>query len=260
MTSLLEPIDTSGREGASIEISRQLLDYLLSGRVQPGQRLPSERMLAEMLGVGRSVAREALKSLTLLGLLEVRPGDGTYVKRTDAAVLPQTIEWGLIIGTRHVLDLVEARRHLEVILAGLAAQQHDETAVRDLRSLLADAPRDRADAGLSPASEGAVLRRIGESANNEVLNAVVATVRSLLQVWLARLPRTPIRGAASVAALKAVVDAIEYSDVQAARTAIAEYVDTASEGLKAVLPDEPVETETRDTAADDSPWARGAVT
>ena len=134
MASLLEPIDTSDREGASIEISRRLLDYLLSGRVQPGERLPAERKLAEMFGVGRSVIREALKSLTLLGLLEVRLGDGTYVKRTDAGVLPQTIDWGLVIGTDHVFDLAEARRGLEVILAGLAAERRDKAVVNDLRS------------------------------------------------------------------------------------------------------------------------------
>jgi GntR family transcriptional repressor for pyruvate dehydrogenase complex len=92
--SILEPLDRSTQEGTSIEISRQLLDYLLSGRVQPGARLPPERKLAEALGVGRSVVREALKSLTLLGLLEVRLGDGTYVKRSDAEILPQSIEWG----------------------------------------------------------------------------------------------------------------------------------------------------------------------
>jgi GntR family transcriptional repressor for pyruvate dehydrogenase complex len=237
MARLLEPIDTSGREGASIEISRQLLEYLLSGRVQPGQRLPPERKLAEMFGVGRSVIREALKSLTLLGLLEVRLGDGTYVKRTDAGVLPQTIDWGLVIGTRHVLDLGEARHSLEVILAGLAAQRRDEAAVRDLRALLADARLERGDARRFRAAEAALLRRVGEAADNEVLNAALATIRSLLQAWLARLPHTEARAAASLAALESGVDAIERGDGEAARTAMGDYVARASDGLREVLPE-----------------------
>jgi GntR family transcriptional repressor for pyruvate dehydrogenase complex len=240
MAILLQPIDTSGREGASIEISRQLLDYLLSGRVQPGQRLPPERKLAEMFGVGRSVIREALKSLTLLGLLEVRLGDGTYVKRTDAGVLPQTIDWGLVIGTRHVLDLGEARHGLEVILAGLAAQRRDEAAVHELRLLLAAARLERSDAARFRATEATILRRIGEAADNEVLSAALATIRSLLQVWLARLPHTEARAAASVAALESAVDAIERGDVEAARTAMADCIDSASEGLREVLPGEPI--------------------
>ena len=243
MANLLEPIDTSDLEGASIEISRQLLDYLLSGRMQPGQRLPPERKLAEMFGVGRSVVREALKSLTLLGLLEVRMGDGTYVKRTDAEVLPQTIEWGLVIGTRHVLDLLEARHHLEVIVAGVAARQRDEAAVCDLRSLLADAPRDLSDAGPFRAAEGALLRRIGESADNDLLNAALATIRSLLQVWLTRLPHTGARATASLAALGSAVEAIARGDVDGARTAMADYVDRASEGIRGILPEESAEPE-----------------
>ncbi len=132
---LLQPLDLSKREGTTISISRQLLDYLLSGRVQPGDRLPPERKLAEALGVGRSVVREALKSLTLLGLLEVRLGDGTYVKRVDADILPESIEWGLVLGAGHVPDLLEARRHLDVILAGLAAVRRDERDMADLRAL-----------------------------------------------------------------------------------------------------------------------------
>ena len=79
-----------------MEIARRLLDYFLSGEVEPGERIPSERRLAESLGVGRSLVREALKSLHLLGLLEVRQGDGTYLKRTDSELLPQVIEWGLL--------------------------------------------------------------------------------------------------------------------------------------------------------------------
>ncbi len=132
MNSTLRPLDLSQREGRTTSISRQLLDYLLSGRVQPGDRLPPERKLAEALGVGRSVLREALKSLTLLGLLEVRPGDGTYVKRIDAEVLPQSIEWGLVLGARHVPDLLEARCHLDVILAGLASLRCDDRDAADL--------------------------------------------------------------------------------------------------------------------------------
>jgi GntR family transcriptional repressor for pyruvate dehydrogenase complex len=238
---LREPIDTSGREGASIEISRQLLDYLLSGRVQPGQRLPPERRLAEMFGVGRSVVREALKSLTLLGLLEVRPGNGTYVKGTDAEVLPQTIEWGLVIGTRHVLDLVEARHHLEVILAGLASRQLDGVAIQDLRSRLDEAKREQRDAARFRVAEAAVLRGIGETADNEVLNAALTTIRSLLQVWLTRVPHSQARANAILEALESAVEAIAHGDADEAKSAMAEYSDRASKGLKGVLPEEPSE-------------------
>jgi GntR family transcriptional repressor for pyruvate dehydrogenase complex len=130
-------------------------------------------------------------------------------------------------------------------VAGVAARQRDEAAVCDLRSLLADAPRDLSDAGPFRAAEGAILRRIGESADNDLLNAALATIRSLLQVWLTRLPHTGARATASLAALGSAVEAIARGDVDAARTAMADYVDRASDGIRGILPEEPAERESR---------------
>ena len=84
----LGPVIQRNPEPISSEVTRRLLDYLISGQVKPGERLPSERQLAETLGVGRSHVRQAIKSLTVLGLVDARQGDGTYLKRTDSPLLP----------------------------------------------------------------------------------------------------------------------------------------------------------------------------
>ena len=98
VTARLPRMDGSTSEPLPAQVARLLLDYLLAGNVRPGTRLPSERRLAEELGVGRSVVREALKSLGLLGLVEVRQGDGTYLRRIESDLLPRVIEWGLLLG------------------------------------------------------------------------------------------------------------------------------------------------------------------
>ena len=64
----------------------------------PGDRIPSERELSRTLGVGRSSVRDALKPLTLLGIIDVRQGDGTYLRATESELLPKAIEWGLLLG------------------------------------------------------------------------------------------------------------------------------------------------------------------
>jgi len=240
----LEPIDLSNRESMSIEISRKLLDYLLSGRVQPGQRLPPERRLAEALGVGRSVVREALKSLTLLGLLEVRLGDGTYVKRTDAEILPQSIEWGLVLAARHVLDLIEARRHLEEIVAGLAAERRDEGAVADLRRLLADMERAAADAERFAALESAFHLRLADAAGNEVVYGIMVTIRSLLQVWNARVVQATGAARPLLAEHARILEAIERGDAAAAREAMAAHMEQVTSRVAETLTaSEPVQAE-----------------
>src|SRR5262245_4579682 len=61
----------------------QLENLILGGSVKPRQRMPSERDLGERLGVSKTVVREAIRSLTAKGLVEVRPGSGTYVREPD---------------------------------------------------------------------------------------------------------------------------------------------------------------------------------
>jgi GntR family transcriptional regulator, transcriptional repressor for pyruvate dehydrogenase complex len=236
MTDLLRPLDLSGREGTAISISRQLLDYLLSGRIQPGDRLPPERKLAEALGVGRSVVREALKSLTLLGLLEVRLGDGTYVKRMDAEILPQSIEWGLVLGVRHVVDLLEARRHLDMILAGLAALRRDERDVADLRALVSAMRAAHRDPVRFTSAHASFLRAIAEVAGNDVLAGAASTIRSLLQFWVARVPLTTDVIDAAVLEFGRVVDAISAGDGELARRAMGVAIDRLNEQVRLALP------------------------
>ncbi len=64
---------------ASRAIEAQVRALIAGGQVQPGDRLPSERILAQALGVGRSTLREAIRILEVVGLLDVRPGEGTFV-------------------------------------------------------------------------------------------------------------------------------------------------------------------------------------
>ena len=124
------------REPLAAEVARRLVDYLLVRRDRAGGRMPSERQLAEAFGVGRSAVREAIAALTLIGLIEVRHGDGTYLKRPDSPLLPQVVEWGLLLGEQRTIDLVEARQKIEVDIAGLAAQRRTDEDLADLARIL----------------------------------------------------------------------------------------------------------------------------
>ena len=86
--------------------------------------------------MGRSVVREALKSLGLLGLLEVRQGDGTYVKSPNSTLLPRVVEWGLLVGDEKTADLIETRKHLEVVTTRLAAERRSEMELLLIRQKL----------------------------------------------------------------------------------------------------------------------------
>jgi GntR family transcriptional regulator, transcriptional repressor for pyruvate dehydrogenase complex len=238
MTGKREPphglVPVAAREPVSAEIARKLLDYLLSGVLLPGDRLPSERELSRTFGVGRSAVRDALKPLTLLGIIDVRQGDGTYLRATESEVLPKAVEWGLLLGERRALDLVEARRHIEVALATLAAQRRSEEDLRELRRLL----REMEEAGSDDEFIDADLAfhlRLAEAAGNSVLSGILTNIRSLIQVWITRVIYAADSVVPSYREHVPIMEAVEAEDPAAAAAAMAAHLDSAGAKLARTL-------------------------
>ena len=189
MSASFPQVDPIRRETMSAEIARRLVDYLLSGSVAPGSRLPSERQLAEAFGVGRSAVREALAALSLIGLIEIRHGDGTYLKRADSPLLPQVVEWGLLLGEQHTIELIEARQRIEVVVAGLAAERRSEADLAALETCLARMA-SHAETGNHAAFVDADVEFhlvLADAAGNSALRDVLASIQSLLRAWIGRV-------------------------------------------------------------------------
>lgn len=235
LSTSMVPFGIERREATTTEVARKLLDHLLAGQFDPGYRLPSERKLAADLGVGRSVVREALKSLTLLGIVEVRQGDGTFLRSTESDLLPRAIEWGLMLGSRRTRDLIEARRYLEGILAGLAAERRDEEALDALRAQLGTMEGAGKDAAAFTTADVAFHLRIAEAAGNETLLQVMMSIRTLLQVWISRTVQDHGDLSAIAAEHAPILDAITRGDVQSARDAMEDHLTRAYERLESTL-------------------------
>ena len=110
------------------QIIEQILDLIQRNIYKPGDRLPNERLLAEEMGVSRGALRESLKALIIIGVIESRQGDGTYVSRKQ-------------IGTDHGFIILEntspfcnakLRRTIEI---GCAAEGMDGVTEKDIRLL-----------------------------------------------------------------------------------------------------------------------------
>jgi GntR family transcriptional regulator, transcriptional repressor for pyruvate dehydrogenase complex len=139
------------RNGSPEEIARLLTAYVTTGDLRPGARIPSERRLAEELGVGRTVVREALKSLALVGLIESRHGDGTYVADSTPESFSRAVAWRLVAWGGERGDVAEAIAVLEGDLAALAAERRTDTDLVELmlhlgaqRDAVTDAERHEA--------------------------------------------------------------------------------------------------------------------
>lgn len=107
----------------SDRVQAQLQNLILGQKLKPGDRLPPERELAEALGVSRTVVREAIRSLTAMGLLEVRSGSGMFVRTLPSKTVTDSIN--LFFKTHELNEehIYEVRRSLEVDIAGFAAQR-----------------------------------------------------------------------------------------------------------------------------------------
>ena len=101
------------RTSLSDEIVEQIIDLISRDVLKPGERLPPERELCKRFGVGRSSLREALRSLAVMGILDGRVGDGTFVANNNKKYLEKILQWGLLLDRKTVEDLIDTRLMLE---------------------------------------------------------------------------------------------------------------------------------------------------
>lgn len=226
------------REAVSSEVAQIVIDHLLSGRIRPGERLPSERDLGEALVVGRSAIREALSALKLLGILEVRQGGGYYLRGVTSELLPKVIHWGLLIGEKQPLELLEARAALEVRAAYLAAQQHDPDTIKSLRQRFQHIREDAKRAGTALADDDLAFHEtLVRATGNSVLLEVWYSTRALLRVWIIRVIEHQKGTRNFLQEHRAVLRAIESGDPLAAAAAMHAHMDRAITRLREVIND-----------------------
>jgi len=155
------------------EAIAKIREMILSGRWRPGDRLPREADLALQLGLSRNSLREAVRALSLVRVLDVRQGDGTYVSSLEPDLLLETTGFVAHLLQDHtVLELFEVRRLLEPAAAALAATRMDDEARQELRAeldrmLAADGPEELLDA------DSAFHSLIAGAAGNAVLAALL---------------------------------------------------------------------------------------
>lgn len=165
-----------------VELTKRLLEYIFSGSIQPGDRLPAERELQEALGVGRSAIREALKVLTVLGILEVKHGDGTYLKSAKSGLLLESIEWGLLLGENKVQDIIEVRKEIEVPIVRLAAERAEDGELEELKEILDKLEVSTVDDFVE--LDIAFHIKIAEMSKNTVFIGILSSIQSLLRTWI----------------------------------------------------------------------------
>ena len=217
----LEPIE---KNTVTELVARRLVAQLSSGALKPGDKLPAERELARQLNVGRSTVREALKLLTLSGLLDSRPGDGTYVRREFGAFLSQQIQWPVLLSVDDLDMIVEVREGLEVKAARMAAKratQEDIDKIGVFKQLLEIEGRDverETDLDLE------FHHAIASASRNSLLCRLMISLHDILREYIALSNQTTDRLETTVAEHQAIYDAIVAGDSDAAEQAMIKHL------------------------------------
>lgn len=162
-------------------VRERISELVREGGYQAGDRLPSERQLAESLRVSRVVVREALKVLEALGMVEIRQGSGTYVVNPRRDPVAAALVAGATIDLAFIRHLIDVRAALDIKAAELAAERATARDLAKLRSVLreldAQHVRDPAAASLSLVFESL----LAQVAGNPLL---AANQRAVHQIWV----------------------------------------------------------------------------
>jgi GntR family transcriptional repressor for pyruvate dehydrogenase complex len=240
--SRIEPI--ARRPVLSETVADRLQEVVLSGHIAPGERLPTERELAERFGVSRTVIREALRRLAGKGLVEARSGAGVTVTQVGASAIQDSMNHFLRSSAflhpdrfQEALGMIhEVRTMLEVQIAGVAARERRES---DLARLEASAEAMAASDDPRARAEGDVEfhRMIAAATRNVLYVVLLDSIRDpLTDIRLATL-QLPGRLPDAIAGHRRIAEAIRGRDEDGARAAMADHLADSKRVLSRLNPE-----------------------
>lgn len=231
----LQPVN---RRSVPEDVFDQIASEVLRGGMAPGETLPSERRLAEVLGVSRPAIREAIKRLAEVGLVEVRQGDATTVRdfRRTAGLdlLPRLLMPGGELDVTVVRSILETRLHNGPKVAELAAARRTpETA-----GLLDAAVRALGDETDPVAAQRRALDfwdHVVDAADSIAFRLMFNTLRATYEPALPALATMMAGEVGRPDAYRAVADAVTAGDADAARAAALALLEPATTALNQAL-------------------------
>jgi GntR family transcriptional regulator, transcriptional repressor for pyruvate dehydrogenase complex len=213
----------------------ELISYVVHGAWKAGDRIPPERELCQQLGIARTSLREALKAMELIGMLDSRVGDGTFVC-DRSQFLSRPLLWAFT-GTDHaeLQDIMETRLFLERDLAGLAAERASPSEIEEIGKTIDDM-RECIAKGESPIEADMRFHlAVARAAHNEVMRNAVQLLRNLLRQWLLLKLLIPQVPGKVLQQHDAVFRAIKARDREAARAAMARHLEKTAQLVTEVV-------------------------
>jgi len=211
------------------QIAEQLLVMLQDGQLRPGDKLPPERELAVMMQVSRPSLREALRALTMMNVLEVRQGAGTFVTSLEPELLVEHLDFVLSLEDSSLTSLFEARKIVEVGIMALAAERITDEELADLEAGLLRSEESLEDTAGFLQADLAMHKAVTRAARNPIMSRVVDSISRLLLVSRSHTIEIPGIRTQTLKDHRAIVAALQARDPQAAQQAMLQHLENVEQ-------------------------------
>jgi GntR family transcriptional regulator, transcriptional repressor for pyruvate dehydrogenase complex len=223
------------------EIADQIKRHIEAGTYLPGDKLPSTKEFADLLQVGRSTVREALSALKAMGLVESRQGEGSFVCRIDPKQVELPSMNAILLSREAVVELIEARKALEIANAGLAAERRSEEQLAELDRILQDMEGSVGDMEAGEAADVQLHLALARATGNTIMIRLIDSISTPMAEAIRETRRLQLYANKTVATIlleehRAIVEAIRQGDAGAARAAMEAHLHHVENVLMKFLP------------------------
>ncbi len=232
------------REAISDQITERVLSLIREQQLHPGDKLPPERELASLMGVSRATVREALRSLSMMNVIELRHGSGTFVTSLEPKLLVENFDLVFSLNDNSFLSLIEAREVIEPGAIALAAQRITDEEIIELEDVLARSREClRTNPENFPQLDIEFHTKTATYSRNVLLTRIM---QAIAQMSIASSQRTsvdkgsvnPKRGERALRMHQGILDALKARDPELARKRMFEHLLAVENALRGIPQDE----------------------
>ncbi|MEX0415516.1 FadR/GntR family transcriptional regulator [Bacillus sp. C30] len=207
------------------EVSEAILTMIKNGTLKPGDKLLPVHQLAEQFQVGRSAVREALSALRAMGLIEMKQGEGTYVRNFDPSSLTKSLNNKLLMKKEDILNLLEVRKVLEVGAVRAAAAKRTEANLQNMKQWLDEMAKSIGDEKAGEKADFHFHMGIAESSHNNILLELMNHVSEMIAETIGESRRIILYGEQTTSERlleehQSIYDAVLKQDVELAQQAM----------------------------------------
>lgn len=223
-----------GRKAVSELVVQRILDLIKNGQLTPGEKLPSERDLSDILNVSRPTIREALRALSILGVLEIRHGGGVFVSSLEAHELLNPLDFFMSLNAQNMGELFDARIEYEPMVAALAAERISDAGLKSLQEFLNAQLADPDNADLFHDTDIEFHKTLIDASGNAFLSRVGKMLQVLGDQGRRAFQKEAQVRRQSIADHEAIMKAMHDRDPEAAKSAMRQHMINVRNALKGV--------------------------